>query len=149
VKHWVQPAVRPISSSARRFLSARVVVQLSLCLWVAACGGSATPEPRSADHSEPAESSSSKDGDHDSGADEPSDAAESAPADPCADGTCFSCGKSLCLSGWYCDESAKGGAACSWQPECAKSPSCRCLTKVLGEGCSCKDEAGAPHVSCE
>jgi hypothetical protein len=128
------------------------VLLLTLSVWFGApaCGGAGTPEPRSADHSDSSESSASHDGDNDSSADEPGDAeTESAPVDPCADGTCFSCGKSLCLTGWYCDETAKGGAACSWQPECAKSPSCRCLIKVLGEGCSCKEDGGAPHVSCE
>src|SRR5688572_12979607 len=42
----------------------------------------------------------------------------SAPVSRCADGTCFECGAGLCPKGFYCDEGAPGGAACSWLPEC-------------------------------
>ena len=53
----------------------------------------------------------------------------------CDDGTCTLCGDSQCPTGWYCDESAKGGPACGWLPECAKKPTCACLKRVFSGGC--------------
>src|SRR5690606_21298991 len=67
----------------------------------------------------------------------------------CSDGTCFVCGDGMCPMGFYCDEQATGGAACSWLPECAETASCDCVQEVLGSSCSCEvDASGGPHVSC-
>jgi len=83
----------------------------------------------------------------------PSTAAESAaePAAPpaarqCSDGTCFACGTGYCPTGYFCDEGATGGAACSWLPACGKS-ACACLKRALG-GCACDDGEGGAHVRC-
>jgi len=65
----------------------------------------------------------------------------------CSDGTCFSCGEGICPKGAYCDQDAQGGAACAWLTECSGAPSCDCVTKVLGSGCSCSEDGG-PSVSC-
>ncbi len=65
----------------------------------------------------------------------------------CTDGTCSVCGDGICPTGWYCDESAPGGAACSWLKECAEHPSCACVSKVLGADCKCRDDGGL-KVSC-
>jgi hypothetical protein len=74
---------------------------------------------------------------------------DDAPASACADGTCFICGGGFCPGGWYCDEGARGGPACSWLPECSKG-ACSCLEKALGRGgCACKDADGGPHLSCK
>lgn len=67
----------------------------------------------------------------------------------CDDGTCSKCGSGICPSGWYCDENASGGAACSWLAECAAHPSCGCVTRVLGASCKCREEAGGLKVACE
>lgn len=112
------------------------------------CGGGGAPEPRTAENADN-EDVSPASAEEDASTDDSEATASAAPKDPCADGSCFSCGKSMCLPGWYCDEGAKGGAACSWLPECATSPSCKCITKVLGAACSCKDDGGGPHVTCE
>jgi hypothetical protein len=66
----------------------------------------------------------------------------------CDDGTCFECGDGMCPSGFYCDESAAGGAACSWLPTCAAQATCKCVRKALGGGCSCEERAGGTFVSC-
>jgi hypothetical protein len=65
----------------------------------------------------------------------------------CDDGTCSVCGSGICPAGWYCDESAPGGAACAWLKECAEKATCGCVTKVLGAACKCRDESGI-KVSC-
>lgn len=67
----------------------------------------------------------------------------------CKDGTCSLCGGGICPSGWYCDEKAAGGAACSWLTECADRPTCGCVTRVLGSSCKCRDENGAVKVACD
>lgn len=66
----------------------------------------------------------------------------------CADGTCFTCGEAFCPLGWYCDDGAKGGSACSWVPECADEASCACVEAVLGTGCKCQEREGGVHVDC-
>jgi hypothetical protein len=71
-----------------------------------------------------------------------------APA-PCADGSCVECGAGLCPKGFYCDESAPGGAACGWLPECAKEATCGCVKAGLGSGCECEEKNGAPFVKCQ
>lgn len=136
---------RARGSSARRlgawFLGAGAL------LTAVACGGT-SPEPKSsASADETYESEASGDRDTDPGEDG-ADTEPVAKVDPCADGTCFRCAESVCLSGWYCDEAAPGGPACSWLPDCAAKPSCRCLTKALGASCSCREEGGGLHVTC-
>lgn len=66
----------------------------------------------------------------------------------CADGTCFACGAGYCPTGFYCDESAKGGASCSWLPSCAGKSGCGCLGRALAS-CKCEDSQGGPHVRCD
>jgi hypothetical protein len=68
----------------------------------------------------------------------------SPPADQCAEGTCTHCGEAVCLSGFYCDESAQ---ACGWVPACAKEPSCECLQQAL-PGCSCEARQDGLFVRC-
>ncbi len=113
---------------------------------VSACGGEATPVAKAADtpareSKRPAAPSNADDVESDDSA--------AASADPCADGSCFRCGDGSCPSGWYCDEDAPGGAACAWLPECAQKVSCGCLTKTLGNSCSCEQTDGGAHVHCK
>ena len=61
----------------------------------------------------------------------------------CDDGTCSTCGSGICPAGWYCDEKASGGGACSWLTECADKPTCACVTRVLGAACKCRKRAAA------
>ncbi|MEB2313070.1 MAG: hypothetical protein OZ921_01365 [Sorangiineae bacterium] len=70
-------------------------------------------------------------------------------AELCRDETCFRCGRGLCPAGFYCDESAPGGAGCAWLPECAAEASCACLAGRLGSGCSCEPDAGHARVTCK
>ena len=83
------------------------------------------------------------------------DADASAPAPTqakgpnCDDGTCSLCGSGICPTGWYCDEKAAGGSACSWLAECAEKPSCGCVTRVLGPSCKCREENGGLKVACD
>ena len=67
----------------------------------------------------------------------------------CDDGTCSLCGSGICPTGWYCDEKASGGGACSWLAECAEKPSCGCVTRVLGASCKCREESGGLKVACD
>ena len=83
------------------------------------------------------------------------DAAEAAPVEKappaakrCDDGTCFACGAGYCPAGFYCDESVKGGASCSWLPSCTAKSGCGCLSRALG-ACKCEDAQGGPHVRCD
>ena len=102
-----------------------------------ACGGGSTPEPATAESSDGETSRASRD----SEGDEPSSSAGDADEAPvakkaaCDDGTCTLCGEAQCPTGWYCDESAKGGPACGWLPECAKKPTCACVKKAFPGGC--------------
>jgi hypothetical protein len=116
------------------------------------CGGGAGAEAKSAANHE-----SGSDGGDDSEASEsagedgdaPASQAEDKPRGPdCDDGSCSLCGSGICPSGWYCDENASGGAACSWLTECADKPSCGCITRVLGASCKCREEGGGLKVSC-
>src|SRR5690242_14672431 len=81
---------------------------------------------------------------------ETSDDTASAPPAPkrasCDDGTCSPCGGAICPNGWYCDESAQGGPACGWLPECAKTAGCACVKKAFA-GCACEEKNGAAHLS--
>lgn len=92
-----------------------------------------------AERSEMASDSSSRDRDDDMSSDD-AEASASVAKNACDDGTCTSCGAGHCPIGWYCDESAKGGPACGWLPECTKKPSCACLKRILGGSC---EERGA------
>jgi len=69
-------------------------------------------------------------------------------AQRCADGTCFACGTGYCPNGFYCDESVKGGASCSWLPSCTGKSGCGCLGRAL-TSCKCEDAQGGPHVRCD
>jgi len=124
----------------RRWLS--VVCVTLPC--VTGCGGSSKP-------AETAAPSGESDGENARKAAAPAseeDSTAPAPARPlCENDTCTPCGDSICPSGWYCDESARGGPACGWLPECAQKASCGCVKKAFA-GCSCEDEHGAAHVSC-
>jgi hypothetical protein len=130
-------------------LRARFLPWLLLSL-VGACGGT-TP---SADApGSKGDGASESGGDSESGSSEGAegDGESSASAEPakpsCDDGTCSPCGDALCPSGWYCDESAPGGPACGWLPECASKASCSCVKRAFS-GCSCEDQAGSAHVRC-
>jgi hypothetical protein len=108
---------------------------LSVSLAWPACGGS-SPEPTTAEHGDTREQQSRNERDDepssaDSDADEPTIAKKPA----CDDGTCTLCGDAQCPTGWYCDESAKGGPACGWLPECAKKPTCACVKHAFSGGC--------------
>ncbi|MGC4093392.1 MAG: hypothetical protein QM756_36960 [Polyangiaceae bacterium] len=109
------------------------------------CGGG-QPEAK-APSDEPAPSSRAKKAA--ASEDEPEPEAEAPARSSCDDGGCFSCGSGTCPSGWYCDEGASGGAACSWLPGCGAKASCACVSKNLGSSCSCSEDGGGPHVSCK
>ena len=124
------------------------VALLGLCAYLSgACGGSpaGAGEPARAPHEKtPKNSSDTPSSDEDSPAEE-----EAPQPGLCDDGTCSTCGSGMCPTGWYCDESAKGGAACGWLPQCTEKSSCGCLTKVLGSGCSCAERGNGLHVTCK
>ena len=132
---------------SRLALKTTGTVGLALLSLLLGCGGGGS----AATAAEPATAHSKKSA---SARNESSSAAEqdeeddTAPAAPCADGTCTTCGKGICPVGFYCDESAKGGAACSWLPQCGEKLSCSCLSKGLGSGCKCSEQSGGLHVSC-
>jgi hypothetical protein len=135
-----------LDGSPRAFpASALLLVSLLL-----GCGGS-TGAAESPSSGERESSKSGDDSESTSGGESESDATSDAPAvaekPSCDDGTCTPCGDALCPSGWYCDESAPGGAACGWLPECASKASCSCVKRVFSE-CSCEDRAGSAHVRC-
>ena len=111
------------------------------------CGGGA-PEPASARSSD-TEAEGPASGSPDEGSPSASDPGEAAVAKraACDDGSCTPCGDSQCPSGWYCDESAKGGPACGWLPECANKLSCGCLGKTFSS-CQCEEKSGGVHLSC-
>jgi hypothetical protein len=132
-------------------LRARFLSSLLLCV-LGACGGSApaaeSPSGKGEGSPESGADSDGTSGDDASEAGEGESSASSAPAKPsCDDGTCSPCGDALCPSGWYCDESAPGGPACGWLPECATKASCSCVKRAF-DGCSCEDRAGSAHVRC-
>lgn len=116
-------------------------------LVIAACGGATTPEASStpgSDHPRDEDARETAGEAHDEEA-----AAATAPAKAtCDDGSCTPCGGALCPLGWYCDETAAGGPACGWLPECAQKPGCACVKRVLA-ACSCEEKAGAAHLSCQ
>jgi len=108
------------------------------------CGGGA-PEPASARSSD-TEAEGPASGSPDEGSPSASDPGEAAVAKraACDDGSCTPCGDSQCPAGWYCDESAKGGPACGWLPECAKKPTCACVERAFSA--SCEERNGGLYV---
>lgn len=110
------------------------------------CGGSSKPAESSATSSEAHHAEAPAAATHES--DDEASAAATPVRATCDDGTCTPCGDAICPSGWYCDESAHGGPACGWVPECAQKASCGCVKKALA-GCSCEEQAGAAHVACK
>jgi hypothetical protein len=124
---------------------------LLLALLLPQCGGAGggSSEPKTAADGDAEESQSSSDGSQSDAQTEAesSEAAEKPRGPNCDDGTCSMCGSGICPVGWYCDESAPGGAACAWLKECAEKATCSCVTKVLGSTCKCRDESGI-KVSC-
>jgi hypothetical protein len=108
------------------------------------CGGS-SPEPSTPESAADDKSESPREDRDEASSSAPDD--EEAPAarrPGCDDGTCTLCGDSQCPTGWYCDESAKGGPACGWLPECAKKPTCACLKRVFSGGC--EERSGGLYV---
>jgi hypothetical protein len=131
------------STHSRNLFATGLIVLLA---WPA-CGGSTT-ETKSADDAEEGARTSSREGDDDSSPSESDDDERTVASKPaCDDGTCTLCGDAQCPIGWYCDESAKGGPACGWLPECARKPTCACVKKAF-QGCSCEEREGSPHVTC-
>ena len=127
-----------------------VPVWLALALLLPQCGGSGgSAEPKTVADAETQDAKSSSEGSNSESddADETSAAPEKPRGPSCDDGTCSLCGAGICPAGWYCDESAPGGAACAWLKECAEKATCGCVTKVLGSACKCRDESGI-KVSC-
>jgi hypothetical protein len=122
-----------------------------LALLLPQCGGASTgSEPKTADSQAPDASGRSSDGAAEASDSDPEETstADAKPSGPsCDDGTCSLCGNGICPAGWYCDESAPGGAACAWLKECAEKATCGCVTKVLGSACKCRDDSGV-KVSC-
>lgn len=108
------------------------------------CGGGAGTGPGAKTKPEQGEAESAG-----GGAEEESEGSADPLSTACADNTCARCGKGFCPNGFYCDESAPGGAACGWLPECAAKPSCSCVSAGLGSGCSCEERSGGLFVSCK
>jgi hypothetical protein len=128
----------------------RSPVWLVLALLLPQCGGGAGgAEPKTTTAGDAADSEASSEGSKPEAddADDTSAAAEKPGGPNCDDGTCSMCGPGICPAGWYCDESAPGGAACAWLKECADKATCGCVTKVLGSACKCRDDGGI-KVSC-
>lgn len=118
-----------------------------LLLLAISCGGSAGSRPAESASAEGDEAATdgptTAEGSEDDG-----EEAEPAPRRVnCDDGTCFACGESLCPTGWYCDQSAKGGPACGWLPDCAAKTSCGCVSRVFSS-CSCEEKSGGVHLTC-
>jgi hypothetical protein len=120
---------------------------VALVALLTACGGG-TAAGKPAENAEPSGADSAEDDRATTDATSEGEATTEAPVPACSDGTCTPCGDGLCPNGWYCDETAKGGAACSWLPECAKKPGCACVERALS-GCSCEERDGGPHVTCK
>jgi hypothetical protein len=124
---------------------------LLLALLLPQCGGAGADaaRPKSAADDDSVESKGSSDAasSNDEAEAEPTATAEKPRGPSCDDGTCSLCGAGICPAGWYCDESAPGGAACAWLKECAEKATCGCVTKVLGAACKCRDDSGL-KVSC-
>ncbi|MEO6601313.1 MAG: hypothetical protein ABIQ16_15655 [Polyangiaceae bacterium] len=120
-------------------------------LWLsfAACGGGAPPANAPTSSASGHDSDSSESSSADSATDDTPAEEEAPQVGACDDGTCSPCGSGICPSGWYCDESAKGGPACGWLPACAQKSSCGCVTAKLGSSCKCSEQSGGLHVTCK
>lgn len=125
-------------------------------LTLAQCGGASIAGERSkaADEQSSSDSSDHPRKSEHGQSEEPESKASSSPPDNisgtnCDDGTCSKCGGGICPAGWYCDEKASGGGACSWLAECAERPTCSCVARVLGPSCKCREEDGGLKVACE
>ncbi|HEX3775516.1 MAG TPA: hypothetical protein VHV51_13685 [Polyangiaceae bacterium] len=117
-----------------------------LALLLGACGGAAATDAPAKTPHESHESTAAEDSADD---DAPAEEESAPPRSACDDGSCSPCGTGMCLAGWYCDESASGGAACSWLPQCAQKSSCGCIDRALGSGCKCTEQGGGLHVECK
>ena len=119
---------------------------ITTALLAAACGGS-EPEAKVPAGKTAASGVASERSEPEATEAEPEEKPQPA-AKRCADGTCFACGAGYCPTGFYCDESAKGGASCSWLPSCAGKSGCGCLSRALS-GCKCETVENGPHVRCD
>jgi hypothetical protein len=130
-----------VSTHARNLFVTSLIATLA---WTA-CGGGSTPEAATAESSDGEERRASRGSDDDESTSSTSDADEASVAKKpaCDDGTCTLCGDAQCPIGWYCDESAKGGPACGWLPECAKKPTCSCVKRVFSD---CVEKNGGLYV---
>jgi len=142
--------VEGVGASSNRFSSIGVCFVLVLPLpfiGAAACGGGAggSNTPVATAHEKAAAEAPEEAAEDDSPAEEESPPPRSA----CDDGTCSPCGSGMCPTGWYCDESASGGPACSWLPQCAQKSSCGCIANALGSACKCVEQGGGLHVTCK
>jgi hypothetical protein len=117
-----------------------------LAIACASCGGG-TGQGRGAKAG--GEAAEGESGNHEGGGADQEEAEVDPRTAACADGTCTPCGAGICPGGFYCDEKAPGGAACSWLPECAAKATCSCVTGVLGSGCSCEERDGGVFVRCD
>jgi hypothetical protein len=118
-----------------------------LILAAGACGGgaaAANAPPTTAHHQAKAEATEEP-----ADEDAPGEEESAPPRSACDDGTCSACGSGMCPTGWYCDESASGGPACSWLPQCAQKSSCGCVSAALGSACKCTEQGGGLHVTCK
>ena len=139
-------APRRIPNGAMR----SVPVCLLLTLLNASCAGSAASSTAKAPSAGSGSTNDSQASSEALEAEGESPATSQSPKSPsCDDGTCSACGSGMCPVGWYCDEGASGGAACSWLKECAEKPTCGCVIRVLGSTCQCREEAGGLKVSCK
>jgi hypothetical protein len=121
-----------------------------VALLAASCGSGGSLEARSADDAPASDSESvSREVDADADTETDSAGAAEAPRSECDGGSCFPCGDGICPAGWYCQENAPGGAACSWLPACAERSECGCITGVLGSDCRCEERDGGAHVTCD
>lgn len=115
-----------------------VVAWPLVMLLPAACGSGQAPVKTAHDES----------ASDDSGLSDGTESAAESPLLDCSDGTCARCGDGICTRGAYCNESAVGGPACSWLPECPEAPDCECIERVFGSKCDCEEQDGTAHVSC-
>jgi hypothetical protein len=113
-------------------------------LGACAGGSESTPGANSAEES-------SSDSDEEGATEEDSSSASpeaEAKLPVCSDEGCLPCGKSLCPAGFYCDETAPQGPACSWLPECPEAE-CACLKRTLPSSCSCEATGPGATVKCQ
>ena len=130
-----------------RSLASRSWFGIVALVVVSGCGSGAAAG-RPADHAEAGADDTTQETSDSAEASEEAEASNEAPAPACSDGTCTPCGDGWCPNGWYCDETAKGGPACGWLPECAKKPGCACVERALSS-CSCEEREGGQHVTCK